>query len=195
MKFPALSDDMESDWLRVATMSAGYKRGMTMIPQPDEEVVVGFENGDTRRGYVLGSLFNGKDQPDADLVQDNDGSFAVVSNKKIFEKSLDEMQLFSQKKMTVTVKDAQEIKVDKDRNETVGGNMKDSVTGNFSNEAKGSGSLKATGSYTIESQASITIKAPSITVDASAALQLKGGVVDIKGSGPVNITGAIINLG
>jgi phage protein D/phage baseplate assembly protein gpV len=195
VKFPALNDEAESDWLRVATMSAGNKRGMMMVPQPDEEVVVGFENGDSRRGYVLGSLFNGKDAPGDDLFQNNDGSFAVFSNKKIFEKSLDEMQIYSQKKMTVEVKDEQIITVDKDRKETVKGNMTDSVQGNFSNDAKGSGSLKATGSYTIESQASITIKAPSITVDASAALQLKGGVVDIKGSGPVNITGAIINLG
>ena len=39
-----------------------------MLPQPDEEVLVGFENGDTRRGYVLGSLFNGKDKPGDDLA-------------------------------------------------------------------------------------------------------------------------------
>jgi uncharacterized protein involved in type VI secretion and phage assembly len=195
VKFPALGDATESGWLRVATMSAGSERGMMMVPQPDEEVVVGFENGDSRRGYVLGSLFNGKDKPGADLFQSHDGSFSVISKKKIFEKSLDEMKIYSQKKMTVEVKDNQEITVDKDRKETVKGNMTDNVSGNFSNDAKGSGSLKAAGSYTIESQASITIKAPSITVDASAALQLKGGVVDIKGSGPVNITGAIINLG
>ena len=36
-----------------------------MLPQPDEEVVIGFEHGDSRRPIVLGSTFNGKDKPGA----------------------------------------------------------------------------------------------------------------------------------
>ena len=195
VKFPALGDEYESGWMRMVTPSAGKERGLVMLPQPDEEVVVGFENGDTRRGYVIGSLFNGKDKPGDELLQAKDGSFAVRSNKKVFAKSLDEMQLFSQKKMTVEVKDNQEIKVDKDRKEKVGGNMTDEISGNFQSDARGSGSLKATGSYTIESSASVTIKAPSITVDASASLTLKAPQVSINGSGMVNISGGIINLG
>jgi uncharacterized protein involved in type VI secretion and phage assembly len=195
VEFPALGDEYESGWMRVATPSTGNQRGLLMLPQVGEEVIVGFENGDTRRGYVLGSLFNGRDKPGDDLVQAKDGSFALRSDKKIDAKSLDEMKLHSEKKMTVTVRDEQEITVEKDRKETVKGNMTDAISGNFSSDAKGSGSLKATGSYTIESTASVTIKAPSITVDASASLALKAPTIDINGSGMVNISGGLINLG
>jgi len=195
VKFPALDDSLESEWMRIATPSAGAGRGLLMLPQPDEEVLVGFENGDTRRGYVLGSLFNGKDKPGDDLIQKKDGSFGLLSNKRIVAQSKEEMELKSTKKMTVLVEDAQEITVKKDRTENISGAKTEAIGGNYKNEAKGSGTLKATGSYTIESTASVTIKAPSITVDASASLTLKGAQVNIQGSGMVNISGGIINLG
>ena len=98
-----------------------------MLPQVDEEVIVGFENGDTRRGYVLGSLFNGKDKPGTDHLtgtDENDGSFAVLSDKQIVATSKDEMKLTSTKKMTVDVKDEQLIKVAKDRTEQIQGNRR-----------------------------------------------------------------------
>ena len=195
VKFPALDDQLESEWLRIATPSAGKERGLLMMPQANEEVIVGFENGDTRRGYVLGSLFNGKDTPGKDLVHDSDGSFALLSNKQIVATSKDEMKLTSTKKMTVDVKDEQEIKVAKDRKETIQGNLNHSVSGNFQSEAKGSGTLKSSGSYTIESQGSVTIKAPSITVEGQAQLSLKAAQVSIQGSAMVSISGGIINLG
>lgn len=195
VKFPALDESLESDWMRIATPSAGAARGLLMLPQPNEEVVVGFENGDTRRGFIVGSLFNGKDKPGDDLIQKKDGSFGLLSNKRIVAKSKEEMELTSTKKMTVTVEDEQEIKVKKDRKETVDGNMTDKIGGSLKSEATGSASLKATGSYTIESSASVTIKAPSITVDASGSLTLKAPTVSINGSGMVNISGGIINLG
>ena len=50
-----------------------------MLPVVGEEVLVGFEHGDTTRPYVLGSLFNGVDVPGDDLTQNQDGSFAVLS--------------------------------------------------------------------------------------------------------------------
>ena len=72
VKYPSLSDSEESNWARVATPSAGNARGLLMLPQPDEEVIVGFEHGDTRRPIVVGSVFNGRDKPGADLLQNRD---------------------------------------------------------------------------------------------------------------------------
>ena len=85
-------------------------------------MLVGFENGDTRRGYVLGSLWNGKDKPgDSHLngAAESDGSFAVLSDKQIIATSKDEMKLTSTKKMTVDVEDEQLVTVAKDRTEQI----------------------------------------------------------------------------
>lgn len=64
LAFPWLSDSYESDWVRVVQPGAGSGRGMLVLPEVDDEVLVAFEHGDIRRPYVLGGLYNGKDKPD-----------------------------------------------------------------------------------------------------------------------------------
>lgn len=49
-------------WARLATLQAGNNRGSWFIPDVDDEVLVAFEHGDPRRPYVLGALWNGRDQ-------------------------------------------------------------------------------------------------------------------------------------
>ena len=178
VKYPSLSDTEESAWARVASVSAGNERGLMMLPQPNEEVIVGFEHGDTRRPVVIGSLFNGKDKPGADLLQSQDGSFALLSNEKAHIHTKKDLEIKSDQKMIVEIASDQDTK----------------VKGNATQETTGNGKLKAQ-QYTIEAGGSLTIKGMSVTVEASASLTLKGATVDIQGSGPVNIKGAIINLG
>ena len=178
VKYPSLSDSEESAWARVATPSAGNMRGLLMLPQPNEEVIVGFEHGDARRPIVVGSLFNGRDKPGADLLQNRDGSFALLSNEKIHQHAKKDIEIKSDQNMVV------EIKQD----------SKHTVKGSYTHETTGTGKLKAQ-SYTVEAGTSMTVKGVSVTVEASAALTLKGATVDIQGSGPVNIKGAIINIG
>ncbi|HEX7027971.1 MAG TPA: phage baseplate assembly protein V [Gammaproteobacteria bacterium] len=50
-------------WARLATMMGGNNRGSWFIPDVDDEVLVSFEAGDTRRPYVIGALWNGSDTP------------------------------------------------------------------------------------------------------------------------------------
>jgi uncharacterized protein involved in type VI secretion and phage assembly len=50
-------------WARLATFMAGNNRGSWFIPDIDDEVLVIFENGDPRRPYLIGSLWNGRDTP------------------------------------------------------------------------------------------------------------------------------------
>jgi phage protein D len=178
VKYPSLSDTEESNWARVATPSSGNARGLLMLPQVDEEVVIGFEHGDTRRPIVVGSVFNGKDKPGDELLQNRDGSLSVMSNEKIHQHSKKDFEIKSDQNMTV--------EITKDKTETISGNYKNTATGN--------GNLKAQ-QYTIEAGSAMTVKGVSVTVEASASLTLKGATVNIQGSGPVNISGAMINLG
>jgi phage protein D len=178
VKYPSLSDSEESAWARIATPSAGNARGLLMLPQVDEEVIIGFEHGDTRRPIVVGSVFNGRDKPGADLMQNRDGSFALLSNEKIHQHSKKDFEIKSDQNMTV------EIKQDE----------KHTVKGAYTHETTGAGKLKAQ-TYNVEAGSSMTVKGVSVTVEASASLTLKGATVDIQGSGPVNIKGAIINIG
>lgn len=65
------SPDPKSDryeaWARVATLMAGKNRGSWFIPDVDDEVLVAFEHGDGRRPYILGGLWNGRDNAPATM--------------------------------------------------------------------------------------------------------------------------------
>jgi phage protein D len=55
---PWLSPDYESDWAPVVQFGAGSRSGAMFLPEPGDEVLIGFELGDSRRPYVLGGIVN-----------------------------------------------------------------------------------------------------------------------------------------
>lgn len=63
LKLPYLADDQQTGWARVLQLGAGKSRGWNVLPEIDDEVLVGFEHGDIDRPYVLGGLVNGEDAP------------------------------------------------------------------------------------------------------------------------------------
>lgn len=62
VKLPSIGDNLESAWARVVTPGGGATRGLQLMPSVDDEVLVVFENGDMRRPFVLGGLWNPKDK-------------------------------------------------------------------------------------------------------------------------------------
>jgi uncharacterized protein involved in type VI secretion and phage assembly len=60
VKFAGVDDQLESDWARVVTLGGGEQRGILFLPEVNDEVLVGFERGDTRAPVVLGGLFGSK---------------------------------------------------------------------------------------------------------------------------------------
>ena len=70
VKFSALGQ-IESAWARVVTVGGGSRRGVTFLPEINDEVLVGFESGDVRRPVVIGGLFNGRDIAEEYGVENN----------------------------------------------------------------------------------------------------------------------------
>jgi uncharacterized protein involved in type VI secretion and phage assembly len=68
VKLPAVSDEHTSYWARVVSIGAGSNRGLDCLPEIDDEVLIGFENGDPDRPYVIGNVWNGKDSPPAAIA-------------------------------------------------------------------------------------------------------------------------------
>jgi uncharacterized protein involved in type VI secretion and phage assembly len=172
VKFPGLSEQQEGWWARVASPSATGKRGMMMMPLIDDEVVVGFEHGDPRRPFVLGSLWNGTGKPDALAAEGGgkpDGSFNLRSDKKIAISSGGDLAIASEAKLDAKATSDFSLKTD----------GKLGVTANGSEITITCGG----GSIAVKQDGSITIKGTQITVDASAKLALtSSGVVQVRGS-------------
>jgi len=159
VRYPALGDDIEGWWARIAAPSAGSERGLLMMPVAGDEVLVAFEHGDVRRPYVLGALWNGNDQPGSDLVQ-TDGSFALRSDHKV----------------SVHAADAITIETGSDLQITTDGKIEQKASGDASVEGQNV-NVKANSSLTIEATGDLTIKGASITVQASGAVQVSGSSI------------------
>jgi uncharacterized protein involved in type VI secretion and phage assembly len=156
VSYPSLGGDVEGAWARIATPSAGEARGLLMLPIVGDEVLIGFEHDDTTRPYVLGSLFNGVDKPGDELAQQEDGSFAVLSDNRIHLSSKDTMSLRSGGALTIDV----------DGDVAVSGAKKLSVS--------------AGTEITIEAQTTLTLKCgPSQIQLSSAGVTVSGPMINL----------------
>jgi uncharacterized protein involved in type VI secretion and phage assembly len=63
LEFPWLEESYRSDWAPVAMPIAGKKRGIYFMPEPDDHVLVAFNQGDFDSPYVVGSIWNGVATP------------------------------------------------------------------------------------------------------------------------------------
>ena len=64
IKLPWLGKDGDSvrAWATLLTPYADEDQGFQFLPSTDTQVVVGFEAGDLRRPYIVGSAWNGKEK-------------------------------------------------------------------------------------------------------------------------------------
>ncbi len=68
-------------WARLATLMAGAGRGSWFIPDVDDEVLVCFEGGDPRRPYVLGGLWNGRDNPPESMDGGGENNIKTIKSR------------------------------------------------------------------------------------------------------------------
>lgn len=83
----APANDQAGTWVRVATPLApvaGANWGTHALPRVGQEVLVDFLDGDIDRPVVIGSLYNGRGQPDAQFNQVNQGAGSVTGNAPVW---------------------------------------------------------------------------------------------------------------
>ena len=180
VKFPALTEQ-ESFWAPVLLPSAGKERGLSMLPVPDEQVLVAFENGDPSYPYVLGSVFNGKDTPGEELAV-SDGSYAMKSDHKALIAAQEDITLRTEKGKWIIEVNSGEI------TETV------KSPGNYTGTFDGKWNVTATQAITVESKQGVTIKAPQISLEAQGSLSLKGGTVSVEAQSQLELKGAQVQV-
>ncbi|HVM10565.1 MAG TPA: VgrG-related protein [Acidimicrobiales bacterium] len=203
VKFPQFDATYESDWLRVVSAGAGAGRGFTMIPEANDEVVVAFEHGDPRSGFVLGGVWNGRDKPtqpafDAQAIQggkvEKRGFTSRAGHHIVFQDKAGE-ELIEVK----SGKKALTIKLDDKEN---------TITVAVTNGAKTTFTLgpdgmkvetdkdvmvKATNNITFEAQKDITLKGLNVKVDAQTNFEAKAKAnATIEGTGGATLKSSAI---
>jgi phage baseplate assembly protein gpV len=76
-RFPVLGDT-QSAWMPVLSLGAGASKGFSVVPEPDDEVLVLFPDGDPARGIVLGGLYGARTAP-GERPADGARSFVLQS--------------------------------------------------------------------------------------------------------------------
>ena len=188
VKFPWLDDSFSSDWARVVFPGAGKDRGLAFMPEIDDEVLVCFEQGDFRRPYVLGGLFNGVDLPKdgSSLVDAANGTIGVRAFTTRVGHSLKFTDADSGKGVKLSTGGDQVESLELD---AAGHTITISSSGNITIKSGDSGtiSIKAGTSLTLEASSSLELKAPTVKINGD-------GQVEIKSSGQLNLQGTQATL-
>ena len=140
------NDDKSSCWLRVSQAWAGPGWGALYIPRIGQEVVVEFLEGDPDRPLVTGRVYNGHNPPPMSLpgektkstLRSSSSLGGSGSNELMFEDAAGSelVMLHAQKDLS--------IKVENDKNQTVGGNESLTVTKDRTRNIKGNQTLNVT---------------------------------------------------
>jgi uncharacterized protein involved in type VI secretion and phage assembly len=195
VSFPWLGDKVESFWARAAMPGAGDKRGLVVMPEVGDEVLVAFEHGDPQRPIVIGGLFNGKDKPSAPPV---DGGKVV--KRTLVSRNGHRIELDDKDDLiTIATGDGKhKVVLDQKSNKVVL-----ETNGDVEVTSKASLSIKTSSDLKLESEGSLSVKGNGVSIDAgSGAFSAKGSQAKVEGqssaeissSGQTTVRGSLVSV-
>jgi phage protein D len=210
VKYPTISDQLESHWARLVTPMAGSERGIEFIPEVNDEVLVAFEYDDINRPYILGALWNGKDKPPSasDKIVAGDGKVQkrIIHSRSGHTITLDDTD--GNEKISIIDKTAKNFfEIDSKNNsmsiQTSDGHKIIMDPKGITVESAGTLTLKSQGNMEIQSQANMTTKSTGNTeIQATANMDIKStGMMKVQGTsasidgGPMTeIKGGVVRI-
>lgn len=173
VKLPWLSDTDESNWARVMTPMAGKDRGLYLLPEPGDEVLVMFDQGRVDHPFVIGALWNGEDTPPASNA-DGENNLRVLKSRSGHTITLDDTA--GKEKITIA---------DKTGNSTI---VLDAAAGTVSITSQNDLTLSARGDITLRSsEGDVAVTCKSFKVNAETGYDLEGGKGKIAAEGGISI--------
>jgi phage protein D len=173
LRFPWLSEDYVTDWVRTVQFG-GVGGGGVLCPEVNDEVLVGFEQGSLDHPYVLGGLYNGVDKPSPHDVSLIDSTSGRVNRRSLVSRSGNRIELLDPPRGAVGVRLA-----------TGDGKLEVLL-----NQRDASIKIVATGST---GSSSITLTGNGIVLDAgTGTVQLRGRSVTVNGTAEVQIDGGAL---
>jgi len=201
LKYPWLDENNESFWARVAMPGAGKERGLYIMPEVNDEVLVAFEQGNFDKPVVIGGLYNGKDAPPLPVGQTVTGGQTYQRQWKTRTGHMITLYDDNSGNEYIEIKDAKantQVKFD-----TTAKKITMQSTDKVEILATGDMTLKSSsGNITIEAAQKVNIKGTNLAAEATAAAEMKGatmkveasGMAEIKASGIMNIQGSMVKI-
>jgi phage protein D len=170
VKYPWMDDKAESFWARLSRPAAGKDAGFIWIPDIDEEVVVGFEQGDLAHPLILGSLWNGKaSMPETLMSSISNGKVQIhgivspAGHKVMFydkEDGAGIMLITADQKVVISLGQGE-----KELSISCDGAVKISSTGDLEMKADGAMKIEAGKGLDIKATGSVTVKGAKVGIN------------------------------
>lgn len=219
-----------TDWVRVMTPDAGggkggaKNRGLVVIPEPGDQVVVCFRYNDPNRPFVMGSMFHGKTGGGGGQGNKTKSLTALSSSTVSLEG--DAINIVDAKGNKISLDGAGKIninctssitlecgsskmsmdsggKIDINGKQITINGTEITISGSSNATMKSTASFKAEGttatvqgtSTEVKGDAKVEVSAPSTTVKGEANLKLQSnGTADLEGTAMTNVKGGVVNL-
>jgi hypothetical protein len=210
VKLVTLGEQVESNWARVVGLGAGKNRGMMMMPDVNDEVLVVFEQGDPARPIVIGGLWS---TTNANALANSEYSANGATNTWVIRSKNDQritiMDGSSAEEQYVKISlggDDVRLHVGKDKVELVsnGGKPLEVKAGDSSMKLDGNGAMTLTSnSIKLDAKQDISIEGANVTIKAKAEFKAEGtagftvkssGPGTVEASAPLALKGAMVNI-
>ncbi|SEI82707.1 phage baseplate assembly protein V [Demequina mangrovi] len=154
VRFPSLGTDGDRDvrgWARLCSPYADKDQGLQIMPEVDSEVVVAFEAGDFRRGYIVGAAWNGTaGQPESPQDPNN---IRVLRTREDSRLEFDDTA--GAPKISLTTRSGHQVVLSESPQEITITHVNGCTI-----------TLNATGGIDINANSVVTVTAPSLSVNA-----------------------------
>jgi phage protein D/phage baseplate assembly protein gpV len=170
LKFPWMGDKYVSDWCPTVHVGAGATRGLWVLPEAEDQVLVAFEQGDPRRPYVLGGLYSEKDKPATGPEPLIDKTSKHVNNR-LFTSRRGHQLL-----MVDSDKDASVVVQSSNKKLTI---RLDEVKKKIVIDANGDLELHAGGDLKLSAKGEVSVKGRAITTEAQTAWKATGKPIQL----------------
>lgn len=171
VRYPWHSQPTSSYWARVATPMAGKSRGVYIMPEVGDEVLVAFDRGDVRFPYVIGSLWNGVDRAPTTNA-DGENNIRQIKTGKGHTLTFDDGRRGA---IRLELSDGKKLQIDDD-----GISLDDGKGNKLVVQSQG-------GSISIDASTSLSLKAPKISIEAT-------GTLDIKATAALTLQGTPVKI-
>ena len=201
VELPWLDGKSRLLWARVATMYATNGMSTFFLPEPGDEVLVGFMNADPTHPVVLGSLYGVKHKPPFEYEAKNNTK-AIVTREKLrieFDEEKKVITVATPGKNTLEISnDGKHIKLtDQHKNEIImdSEGITLSSAKDIKLKAKGGITLDATSKISGTAKSDISLDGMNVKVQAKVGATVKGNATaEISASGQTVVKGAIVRI-
>ena len=185
IKLMTLGDDHQGIWARQAASYAGSERGAVFRPELDDEVIVGFVDGDAAQPVVLGALYSSANIAPLSASDDNhEKGWTTRSGMQVVFNDEDVS-------LTLLTPAGNQIVLSEDEGSI---SILDENDNQWVMNSDGI-SVNAAGKISIENSADIEIKGTNVSLEASANLTLKAGAnADLEGGGITTVKGSLVQI-